>query len=60
VACAWALPERVTAVALVSSIIPLDAPGAVDELASRVSGGWRVTTRGCSASRFGRCSCWRA
>jgi pimeloyl-ACP methyl ester carboxylesterase len=31
-ACAWALPERVTAVALVSSIIPLDAPGAVDEL----------------------------
>jgi pimeloyl-ACP methyl ester carboxylesterase len=31
-ACAHALPERVTAAALVSPIIPLDSPGAVDEL----------------------------
>lgn len=31
-ACAWALPERVTSAALVSSIIPLDSPGAFAEL----------------------------
>jgi pimeloyl-ACP methyl ester carboxylesterase len=31
-ACAWALPERVTAAALVSPIVPLDDPVAMEEL----------------------------
>jgi pimeloyl-ACP methyl ester carboxylesterase len=39
-ACADALPERVTAVALVSPIVPLDRPGAVDELGKPAQ--WRM------------------
>jgi pimeloyl-ACP methyl ester carboxylesterase len=39
-ACADALPERVTAVALVSPIVPLDRPGAVDELGKAAQ--WRM------------------
>jgi pimeloyl-ACP methyl ester carboxylesterase len=31
-ACAFALPDRVTALALVASIIPIDRPGALNEL----------------------------
>ena len=37
-ACALALPDRVTAAGLVSAIIPLDAPGAFEELGK--SGQW--------------------
>ena len=39
-ACADALPERVTAAALVSPIVPLDRPGAVDELGKPTQ--WRM------------------
>jgi pimeloyl-ACP methyl ester carboxylesterase len=39
-ACADALPERVTAAALVSPIVPLDRPGAVDELGKPAQ--WRL------------------
>jgi pimeloyl-ACP methyl ester carboxylesterase len=42
-ACARASPERVTGAALVSSIIPLDPPGTLDELGKPTQ--WRLARR---------------
>jgi pimeloyl-ACP methyl ester carboxylesterase len=39
-ACAHALPDRVTTAALVSSIVPLDRPGRMEELGKRLD--WRL------------------
>jgi pimeloyl-ACP methyl ester carboxylesterase len=39
-ACAHSLPDRVTAAALVSSIVPLDRPGTLEQLGKRLD--WRL------------------